>query len=66
VPNVIGKKVGAAATALKKRHCRVGKVTYVKSTKKKKGKVIREVPKAGKRLGNNAKVKLWLGRGPKR
>ena len=66
VPNVIGKKVGAAATALKKRHCRVGKVTYVKSTKKKKGKVIRERPGAGKRLGNNAKVGLWVGRGPKR
>ena len=63
VPNVIGAKLGTAKARIKARHCRVGKLPYVKSTKKKKGKVVRESPKAGKRLGNNAKVSLWLGKG---
>jgi len=64
VPNVIGAKLATAKAKIKARHCRVGKLTYIKSTKKKKGKVMREVPKAGKRLGNSAKVNLWLGKGP--
>jgi subtilisin family serine protease len=64
VPNLIGTKLKAASSKLKARHCRVGKVSYVKSTKKQKGKVVREVPKAGKHLGNSAKVGLWLGKGP--
>lgn len=45
------------------RHCTLGKVGYVKSTKKRKGKVVRESPALGRRLGNDAKVSLWLGRG---
>jgi subtilisin family serine protease len=63
VPNVVGKKLGTARTTIKKRHCKLGRVSYVKSTKKKKGKVLRESPAAGRRLGYNAKVRLWLGRG---
>ena len=64
VPNVIGAKLATAKAKIKARHCRVGKLTYITSTKKKKGKVLRELPKAGKRLGNNAKVNLRLGKGP--
>jgi len=64
VPSVLGAKLATAKARIKARHCRVGKLTYIKSTKKKKGKVLREVPKAGKRLGNNAKINLWLGKGP--
>ena len=63
---MIGSKLGTATSRIRARHCRVGKVTYIKSTRKKKGKVITESPKPGKRLGNNAKVNLWLGKGPKR
>ena len=63
VPSVLGAKLATAKARIKARHCRVGKLTYIKSTKKK-DKVLREVPKAGKRLGNNAKVNLWLGKGP--
>ncbi len=66
VPNVRAKKLGAASATIKSHHCKVGHVSYVKSTKKKKGKVIRESPAPGKRLGNNAKVNLWLGKGPHR
>jgi len=63
VPNVIGSKLGTAGAKIKARHCRVGKVAYLKSTKKRKGKVILESPKPGKHLKRNAKVNLWLGRG---
>jgi thermitase len=63
VPNVVGKKLAKARASIKKRHCKVGHVRYVKSTKKKKGKVMRESPGPGKRLGNSGKIKLWVGRG---
>ena len=66
VPNVLGKKLGTATATIKGRHCKVGRVTYVKSTKKKKGRVIRESPVPGKHLGSNASVSLWLGKGPAR
>jgi thermitase len=66
VPNVIRKRLGAAKLKIKSRHCKVGALRYVKSTKQKKGRVVREKPASGKHLGNNAKVSLWLGRGPKR
>jgi thermitase len=65
VPNVIGKRLAAARTAIKAHHCTVGKVKHVKSAKRKKGRVVREKPGAGKHLGANAKVTLWIGRGPK-
>ena len=64
VPNVIGKKLATAKSRIKARHCRLGKLSYVKSTRKQKGKVVKESPKAGKRLGSNAKVNLWFGKGP--
>jgi thermitase len=63
VPNVVGKKLGKARTTIKNRHCKLGRVAYVKSTKKKRGKVVRESPAPGKRLGYKAKVRLWIGRG---
>jgi hypothetical protein len=63
VPNVVGKKLAKARASIKKRHCKVGHVRYVKSTRKKKGKVLRESPRPGKQLGNSAQINLWLGRG---
>jgi hypothetical protein len=65
VPKVVGKKLRAAKTAIRARHCKVGKVSYAKSTKKKKGRVIGQKPKAGSHRANGAKVKLVVGRGPK-
>ena len=63
VPNVVGKRLGAARARIAARHCKLGRVSYVASSKNKKGKVVRESPAPGKRLGNKAKVRLWLGRG---
>jgi subtilisin family serine protease len=64
VPNVLGKKLATATATIKGRHCKLGHVAHVKSTKTKKGRVIRESPAAGKHLGSNAAVNLWLGKGP--
>jgi subtilisin family serine protease len=66
VPNVVGAKLGRAGSKIRARHCRVGKVAHVASTKQRKGKVVRETPKAGKHLASRAKVNLWIGSGPKR
>lgn len=66
VPNVIGMKLAPASAKIKSRKCRVGNLTYVKSTTKKKGRVLKESPAAGRRLGNSAKVNLTLGKGPKK
>jgi hypothetical protein len=63
VPKVIGLSLAKAKVKITKAHCRVGKVTKKHSTKKKKGKVIKESPKAGKKLALNSKVNLTLGKG---
>ena len=63
VPNVVGRKLAAARSAIRARHCRLGRVRHVASSAKKRGKVVRESPRAGKRLGADAKVRLWIGRG---
>ena len=65
VPNVVGSKLATAKARIKARHCRVGKLTYVKSTSKRKGKVVLESPKPGRHLGNSGKVSLWIGKGSK-
>ena len=64
-PNLVGAKLATAKARIKARHCRAG-LRYVKSTRKKRGKVVKESPKAGKRLASGAKVNLWLGKGPAR
>lgn len=66
VPNVVGQRLAPAKTKVKARHCRVGKISYATSTRKRKGRVLRERPAAGKRLANGTKVSLWVGRGPRR
>jgi PASTA domain/Divergent InlB B-repeat domain len=63
VPKVVGLTLAKAKTKIKKAHCRVGKVTKKHSSKKKKGKVIKQSPKAGKKLKVNSKVNLTVGKG---
>ena len=62
VPKVVGLKLAKAKTKIKKAHCRVGKVTKKHSSKKKRGKVIKQSPKAGKKLKVNSKVNLTVGK----
>jgi len=65
VPNVIGKPLPKAKARIAKAHCRVGAVRTERSTLKKKGRVLAQQPKAGKRLKNGARVNLTVGRGPR-
>jgi subtilisin family serine protease len=66
VPNVLGQLLPRAKTKIKKAHCRVGKVTYVVSSKRKKSRVLAQKPKPRSKLRNGAKVKLTVGRGGRR
>jgi beta-lactam-binding protein with PASTA domain len=62
---VIGKTLAKAQTKIRRHHCRVGKVTRKTSSNHLKGKVIKQNPKAGKRLANGHKVNLTVGKGPR-
>ena len=66
VPKVVGKSLARARAAITKAHCKVGKITGKASSTRKKGKVIGQSPKSGRRLQNGAKVKLTVGKGPAR
>ena len=62
VPSVRGRKLAVAVSAIRKAHCRVGKVRRKASRKVKRGRVISQSPKAGKRLPNRSKVNLVISR----
>jgi beta-lactam-binding protein with PASTA domain len=66
VPRVVGRSLARAKASIRSHHCTVGQVTRKFSTLKKKGKVLAQAPKAGKRLKRGAKVNLIVGKGPKR
>jgi uncharacterized repeat protein (TIGR01451 family) len=66
VPKVIGLKLLKAKAKIRKAHCKVGKVRKKLSTRRKKGKVIAQKPKAGKTLRAGSKVSLTVGKGPRR
>jgi uncharacterized delta-60 repeat protein len=63
VPKVKGKTLGAAKRAIRKASCSVDKVTKAFSAKVKKGRVIAQTPRPGKRLAAGSKVKLTVSKG---
>jgi beta-lactam-binding protein with PASTA domain len=64
VPNVVGKKLGAARALIASKRCRVGTVTRIKSSNNKKGRVISQSRAPGKVLPKGSKVNLRVGKGP--
>lgn len=66
VPKVVGKRLGAAKLAIKRRHCRTGKLRYAYSRTRKKGIVISQSRRPGRVLPANTKIKLVVSRGRKR
>jgi beta-lactam-binding protein with PASTA domain len=66
VPKVVGKTLRSARRAIRKRHCRTGKITRAFSVKVTTGRVIAQRPKASKKLPNGAKVRLVVSRGRRR
>ena len=65
VPNVIHNTLGRAKSRIRHRHCRVGHITRKFSSRRLKGKVIRQSPRAGRRLANGHRVNLVVGKGPR-
>ena len=65
VPKVKGKKLTAAKRAIRNAHCAVGKLTKAYSAKVRKGRVISQKPRSGRKLAAGAKVKLTLSKGKK-
>jgi beta-lactam-binding protein with PASTA domain len=62
VPRVTGEPLAAAKRAITHGACTVGKIRYASPTVKK-GSVISQQPKAGKKLAYHAKVSLLVSKG---
>lgn len=62
VPELKGQKLSIAKTELKSSRCRVGKVTQRTSSRRVRGRVISQSPKAGKRVSAGSRVTLVVGR----
>jgi hypothetical protein len=63
VPPLKGKTLKAARKALKKAHCRAGRVTRKRSRKIRKGRVVSTNPHARTLHPNGTKVKITLSKG---
>ena len=63
---MVGKTLAKAKSRIRHNHCRVGKITRKFSSAKKKNHVIKQSPRAGRRLANGHKVNLIVGKGPRR
>ena len=55
----------AAKRAIRKAHCSVGKVRKAFSTRTRRGRMISQKPRPGKKLPAGSKVKLKLSKGKK-
>jgi hypothetical protein len=63
VPNVVGKPLGTAKARIRSAGCKVGKITTVLvSKKKKKGKVVKQNPKGGRVLASGSKVAIKVAK----
>jgi beta-lactam-binding protein with PASTA domain len=63
VPNVTGKSLAAAKTAIRHAHCTVGKISHASSTNVAAGGVISSKPKAKTHVDYHAKVSLVVSTG---
>ena len=66
VPNVIGRTLAAAKTALTRAHCRLGTVTHAFSGKRRKGLVVAQSRRPKKVVAAGARVNLVVSRGHRR
>jgi hypothetical protein len=66
VPRVVGLTLAKAKAKIRKSHCRTGKLSRKVSVKRKRGKVLAQSPRAGRKLANGHRVNLVVGRGRRR
>ncbi len=64
VPKIKGMKLGKAEAALRRAHCRVGRIRRIKSHKLDRGRVLSTTPRAGRRLPAASKIELFVSSGP--
>ena len=64
VPRIKGMKLPAAERALRRAHCRVGRVRHESSKKVRKGRAVATSPTSGRRRPAGSKVELFVSRGP--
>ena len=62
VPRVVGLRLAKARARIVRSHCRVGKVRHKASRRAKRGRVLAQAPRAGRKLARGAKVRLTVGR----
>jgi PASTA domain/Copper binding proteins, plastocyanin/azurin family len=63
VPNVVGRTLARARSMLRARNCSVGRVRRAPSSRARRGRVLRQSPRAGTRHRNRSPVHLVVGRG---
>jgi hypothetical protein len=66
VPRVVGKSLRKARLAIRRRHCRTGKIARAFSAKVARGRVVAQRPRPARKLPNGAKVRLVVSRGKRR
>jgi beta-lactam-binding protein with PASTA domain len=66
VPNVRGQTLAKASTRIRKVNCRVGRIAWLVSPRRNRGRVLAEKPKPGATLRGGAKIQLIVGKGPKK
>jgi len=66
VPRVVGLRLRAAKTKIRRAHCAVGRITRVRSSARKRNRVLRQSPRPGRRYAAGHKVALVVGKGPRR
>jgi hypothetical protein len=63
VPRTKGMKLPAAEKAIRRAHCRVGKIKKKRSRKIRRGRVVGSSPPAGRKLAVGAKIELFVSKG---
>jgi beta-lactam-binding protein with PASTA domain len=59
---VLGLKLAAAKTKIRRAHCSVGKVRRVRARRSLRGRVVNQSPRPGTIKRRNFPVKLAIGR----
>jgi len=62
VPRLVGQKLKTAKSRITKAYCRVGKITKKKSSRRKRGRVLKQSLRPGKLVSANTKIKLTVGK----
>jgi hypothetical protein len=63
VPRTKGMKLPAAERALRRAHCRVGRIRHERSKKTGKGRVFNTSPRPGRVMRAGSKVELFVSKG---